>query len=145
MINRGMGVAVALLVGLAACGGGDAEPEATDTALPEAAPPVAAADNVQYPEGVTSEMATQGEQLFGTICIACHGVGGTGVAALGPNLTDDTWLNIDGSYEQMVNVITTGVPQPKEHSGPMLPMGGGNFTEEQIRQLAAYVYRISHS
>ena len=41
------------------------------------------------------------------------GVGGP----LAPNLTDDVWINIDGSYESIVRNIMTGVPEPKEHPG----------------------------
>jgi mono/diheme cytochrome c family protein len=132
-----------------ACGGGDdmnGDAGAPDTmsATPPATttPPAATA---QLPDGVTQEMVTAGQQVFsGTgICFTCHGTDGTGTP-LAPNLTDQTWINIEGGYDQIVQVVTNGVPQPVEHPGPMPPMGGAQLTEQQIREVAAYVYTLSH-
>jgi mono/diheme cytochrome c family protein len=95
------------------------------------------------PQGVTQEMVDQGQQAYGTVCVACHGPAGAGLAA-GPPLNDNQWLNITGNYEEIARIITTGVPNPKEHPGAMPPRGGGNFDEAQIRALAAYVYALSH-
>lgn len=96
------------------------------------------------PAGVTQEMVEQGQQQFGTVCTACHGAGGTG-SQVGPALTDQNWLNISGSYDEIVNVIRTGVATPQQFPGAMPPMGGGSFNDEQIRQLGAYVYALSHA
>ena len=95
------------------------------------------------PAGVTQEMVEAGAQQFGTVCAACHGAGGAGTAA-GPALADGTWLNISGGYDEIVQIIQTGVPAPVEFPAPMPPLGGGNFNEEQVRQLAAYVFALSH-
>lgn len=95
------------------------------------------------PAGVTQAMVEEGSQLFGTVCSACHGAGGQGTAAA-PKLADDQWINISGNYDEIVRTIHTGVPNPKEHPGAMPPLGGGNFNDEQVRQLAAYVYALSH-
>lgn len=152
MMIRGRAVmAGAVMVVFAACAGGDAgeEAEAPAASQPEApaaqqpaAPTVGA--NVQFPEGVTQEMAAQGQQLFNQgLCWTCHGMDGTG-GPLAPVLADQEWLNVDGEYENIVQVIQTGVPTPKQFSAPMPPMGGSQLTEEQVRQLAAYVYAISH-
>jgi mono/diheme cytochrome c family protein len=97
------------------------------------------------PDGVTQEMVTQGQALFtGTGgCLACHGADATGTP-LAPNLTDTTWLNVPtGTYDEIVNLIMTGVPQPKEAPAPMMAKGGSTITDEQVRQVAAYVYSIS--
>lgn len=96
------------------------------------------------PAGVTQEMVEQGAQHFGTVCAACHGAGGVGTAA-GPALNDAAWLNIAGDFEQIVGIINTGVPQPVEHPAAMPPRGGGSFTDEQVRQLGAYVFALSHA
>jgi mono/diheme cytochrome c family protein len=95
------------------------------------------------PAGVTQAMVEQGAQQFGTVCSACHGPGGQGTAAA-PKLADGQWINISGTYDEIDHIITTGVPNPKEHPAPMPPRGGGSFTDEQVRQLAAYVFAISH-
>ena len=96
------------------------------------------------PAGVTQEMVDAGAQQFSTVCAACHGGGGAGTAAA-PPLNDATWLNITGNFEEIVAVINSGVPNPKEYAAPMPPRGGGNFTEEQVRALGAYVYALSHA
>lgn len=95
------------------------------------------------PPGVTQAMVEQGAQQFGTVCSACHGAGGAGTPAA-PELNDNQWINISGSYEELVSVITTGVPNPKQYPGAMPPLGGGSFNEEQVRAIAAYVFALSH-
>ena len=95
------------------------------------------------PAGVTQEMVEAGAQQFSTVCAACHGAGGAGSAA-GPALNDGTWLHIGGAYEEIVQIIQLGVPNPIEFPAPMPPLGGGNFNEEQVRQLSAYVFALSH-
>jgi mono/diheme cytochrome c family protein len=95
------------------------------------------------PAGVTQEMVDQGQELYGTVCTACHGAAGAGAAAA-PPLNDAEWLNITGNYDEIVRIIHTGVPSPKRFPGVMPPRGGGNFDDAQIRALAAYVYALSH-
>ena len=36
-----------------------------------------------------------------------------------------------------------GVPQPKQHPAPMPAKGGAPLTDEQVKQVSAYVYSIS--
>lgn len=95
------------------------------------------------PPGVTQEMVEAGAQQFGTVCAACHGAGGVGTPAA-PTLNDQNWLHISGSYDEIVQIIQSGVPNPIEAPAPMPPRGGGNFNDEQVRQLAAYVFALSH-
>lgn len=139
--------AVALTI-LAACGGGEAD-SATQT--PEAAEPAPPAQQpeqtttMQLPEGVTAEMVAEGDAIFHGvgICMSCHGPDATGVGNLAPNLTDDTWLNISGrNYDEIVTLVTTGVPEPHEAAAPMPAKGGANLTDEQVRAVAAYVYSL---
>ena len=95
------------------------------------------------PQGVTQAMVDQGQELFGTVCTGCHGPAGAGTPTC-PTLADATWINITGAYPEIVATITTGVPHPREHPGPMPPKGGGSFDDAQVRALAAYVYALSH-
>lgn len=95
------------------------------------------------PAGVTQEMVEAGAQQFGTVCSACHGAGGVGTPAA-PQLNDAEWINVDGSYDQIVQVIQTGVPNPRQFPGAMPPLGGGSFNEQQVREIAAYVFALSH-
>lgn len=95
------------------------------------------------PAGVDQAMVEAGAQQFGTVCAACHGVGGVGTGA-GPQLNDSEWLNVtSGTYDELVAVIANGVPNPKQYPAPMPPRGGGPFNDEQVRQLAAYVFALS--
>jgi cbb3-type cytochrome c oxidase subunit III len=92
-----------------------------------------------------AEQDTAGKGIFTGkgLCHVCHGADGKGTA-LAPNLTDDKWLHSDGSLENIVKTITTGVTQPKEHPAPMAPMGGAQLTEAEVQAVARYVYALSH-
>ncbi len=137
-----------MILALAACGGGDApaaddtEPAAQETA--PAAEEATPAMDMELPEGVTAAMVARGETVFGGegICYTCHMQGGVG-GPLAPNLTDDEWINTDGSFEGIVNTVMTGVPEPVEHPGIMLPKGGTGISDEDVRAVAAYVWTLS--
>ena len=143
-----------LLAFLGACGGSEETPAAGNDDMDEAgaaAAPAAdaAADmpamDMDLPEGVTAAMVAEGRGLFtgAGVCHACHGPDATGTQ-LAPDLTDDEWLNIDGSYEAIVNTVMNGVPEPREHPAPMQPRGGSQITDAQVRAVAAYVWSLSH-
>lgn len=151
--------ALALLALLVACGGGDAGGGAeadTGAGASGAAQPASAAaeptrateeldiDPALLPEGVTAEMVEEGRDLFygGGICYTCHLMDAKG-GPLAPDLTDDAWLNVDGEYLSIVELIKTGVSQPVEHAGAMLPRAGMALTDEQVEALAAYSYMLS--
>ena len=149
---RGMKLsAVILTLALAACAdsgnqedtaatGG--EPAATTT---DAAAPAGGATQMagQPPQGATAEDVTAGQQIFTSTgnCYTCHGPDAKGTA-LAPNLTDAEWLNIDGSFASIQQNVKTGVPQPKQHPAAMPAMGGANLSDDQIRQVSAYVWSL---
>jgi mono/diheme cytochrome c family protein len=130
---------------LAACGGGDDAGEGAAT--PPAAtppPPAAAPAAAELPEGVTQEMVAQGQAIFtgAGLCSSCHGADASGTA-LAPNLRDGEWINIPSrDYQEIVNVVTTGVAQPQQHPAPMPARGGSQITDEQVNQVAAYVVSL---
>lgn len=142
-----LGALLGVFAVMTACAGGDKADDAAATdsaAAPAATAPAAAPSNVQLPEGVTPEMVAQGQEIFNTnICWSCHQQNGVG-GPLAPPLNDQTWINVDGTYPAIVNVVKTGVPQPKQFPTPMPPMGGAQLTDEQVNAVAAYVYSISH-
>jgi mono/diheme cytochrome c family protein len=82
-------------------------------------------------------------QVAGGTCTACHGQDAKGTA-VAPDLTDNQWINGDGSYDFIVHTVTTGVPQPKQHPAPMPPKGGATLSDQQVKAVAAYVYSLSH-
>lgn len=149
----GITLVLAMTVGLVACGGEPEEevpemPEAPATDAEPATPPAgtdsAAMGGGELPAGVTEAMVAEGQQLFGTTCVACHGQDGAGTQ-LGPALNDAEWINISsGDMTQIVEVIRNGVPQPQQFPSPMPPMGGGNFTDTQLQSVAGYVATLSN-
>ena len=69
----------------------------------------------------------------------------------GPNLTTGKFMHVNGSYDDFVRIITTGIPadQIKDpaHKIAMPARGGGRpavFTDDQIKAVAAYVYSLNH-
>jgi cbb3-type cytochrome c oxidase subunit III len=91
-----------------------------------------------------SAQDTLGKQIFqgkGT-CFACHGQDAKGTA-LAPDLTDDEWLNGDGTLASVSELVKTGVPSPKQFPAPMPPMGGAQLTDAEVQAVAQYVVSLS--
>lgn len=140
---------VALLSG---CGGGNAAQQAESSSAASAAssePAMAESQQseMELPEGVTVEMVDEGREIYSGagLCYACHGQDGKGMPGLGADLTDGDWVQIDGSYESLVTLITDGVSAEASTSGtPMSPRGGSSITDDQVRAVGAYVYTLSH-
>ena len=144
-------------VGLLACGApdsssssrtdggesGGADETARDAPRREEAAPAPPIDQKLLPDGVTATMVAEGEELFGGggICFTCH-LDGTG-GPLAPDLTDDLWINVDGEYGSIVELVKTGVPKPIKHPGAMLPRAGMPLTDPQVEAVSAYVYALS--
>ena len=99
--------------------------------------------------GVTPELIARGDTVFhASSCTDCHGQRAKG-SPHGPDLTSGHFVQTDGSYEQIVKIITTGVPVDSivdpTFPEPMPARGGTPpLSDAQIRSLAAYVYSLSH-
>ena len=105
---------------------------------------------VRRPALVTPANVALGDSLFNTgSCQRCHGKGGLG-AAKAPTLDGKKWLQLKtGSYEEIVKIITDGVPQAAikvpTHRFNMRARGGPmNLTDPQIKAVAAYVWTLTH-
>jgi mono/diheme cytochrome c family protein len=136
--SRGTLVLAAVLV-VAAC---------SSSTQGAASAPAPAAAKSALPTGVTAQMVAVGDSLFKAgSCKRCHGPDAKGTGN-GANLTDSTWTQISGSYPEIVQIITEGVPKEKVKLATaqfaMRPRGGSNLTDDQIKNIAAYVYSISH-
>lgn len=94
-----------------------------------------------------SQMVQEGDSLFNNgSCRRCHmedGVGGR----RGPDLTDDEWVQGDGSLDSILVTIYWGVRKKDmaDDSRPfeMNPNGGMVIDWNQTRALAAYVWTLS--
>jgi mono/diheme cytochrome c family protein len=140
--SRAIAVVIAVIT-VAACH----PPVSVSSPSPSGTGAAVAAKAPGLPAGITPAMVDSGKTLFaGASCAKCHGAGGNG-GQNGPVLTDATWVQIDGSYDAIVNIIHTGVPKANikgAYPYNMRPMGGANFTDDQVKMIAAYVYTISH-
>ncbi len=100
------------------------------------------------PAGVTPAMIALGDSLYNAgSCQRCHGQKGIG-ANNGPALVSSPWLHSTGKYEEIVAIITTGVPRTSIKDSarrfPMNPRGGPmNLNDDQVKAIAAYVWSIS--
>ncbi|KJH82700.1 cytochrome-c oxidase, cbb3-type subunit III [Pseudomonas sp. KSR10] len=87
------------------------------------------------PEGISADIE-QGQKIFATNCVACHGPEGKGTQAMGaPDLTDNIWL-YGSSFGQIQQTLRYGrngrMPAQQEHLG-----------NDKVHLLAAYVYSLS--
>lgn len=133
-----------------ACAGGEAgSQEGAAGAAAETGAAAASAEGQQemeLPEGVTAEMVSQGREVYAGAgrCYVCHDAEGQGMPGLGANLTDDEWAHSDGSFDALVQTIMNGVDSSASTTGaPMPAKGGSGITDEQVRQVAAYVWTLS--
>jgi cytochrome c oxidase cbb3-type subunit 3 len=98
------------------------------------------------PAGVTQDMIEKGKAIFTGAgnCYACHGQNAQGMLGPNTNLAQHTWLHSDGSYPAIVAYIKKGVSKEESKSGiPMPARGGSSITDEQVNQVAAYVWSLS--
>jgi mono/diheme cytochrome c family protein len=103
------------------------------------------------PPGVTAATIAEGKTLFeatASNCARCHGADTKGTTR-GPNLSDSTWSQIDGSYPEIARIINEGVPAGKVKSPytvTMRPKGGSaSLTDAQVNSIAAYIWSLSHA
>lgn len=106
------------------------------------------ASSLPVAPGANADMVALGDRIYhgqvgGAPCTGCHGADGAGTA-LGPNLTDQTWLWSDGGLDGIQRTIVEGVAKPKKFRSPMPAKGGAKLSDEQARAVAAYVWGLSH-
>ncbi len=91
-----------------------------------------AANSANAPELSIDEMVKKGKALYvKNACMACHGAGGEG-NNIGPNLTDNHWLN-GCSVDDIMNIISNG--KPTKGMTPYKSM----MLEEEIKYVANYI------
>lgn len=91
-------------------------------------------NNVTVMEG-DADLAA-GKEMFAVNCVACHAADGGG-NSIGPNLTDDYWLNGDGSIAEIFKMVKYGRPEKGMQSWK------GNFGPKKMQQIASYVYSLN--
>lgn len=82
----------------------------------------------------------EGEELFKTNCVTCHGDNGKG--GIGPNLTDTHWINIkqESLFKNVFWMLENGSP----NNPTMRPfIKEGTITGRDAEKIAAYIYHIN--
>jgi cytochrome c oxidase cbb3-type subunit 3 len=74
-----------------------------------------------------------GKEKFQKNCVSCHGAMGQGI--VGPNLTDQYWIN-GGGIKNIFTTIKNGVPAKGMISWKLV------FTPKEIQQIASYVLTL---
>ncbi len=75
----------------------------------------------------------KGKEIFTANCIPCHGVNGEGI--VGPNLTDNYWIN-GGGIKNVFNTISEGVPAKGMITWKM------QLNPKQIQLVSSYVLSL---
>lgn len=84
--------------------------------------------------------AEVGKTKFMGVCIACHGMEGKGMQALGaPNLTDNIWL-YDDPRKTLLEDVTETIANGRKG---LMPAHGEFLGEAKIHLLTAYLYKLS--
>jgi cytochrome c oxidase cbb3-type subunit 3 len=78
-------------------------------------------------------LIASGKQTFEKLCVTCHGNAGQG--NVGPNLTDDFWLN-GGGIKNVFHTITEGVPAKGMISWK------SQLTPLQIQQVSSFILTL---
>jgi mono/diheme cytochrome c family protein len=51
----------------------------------------------------------------------------------------------NGTFQSIKQVVTDGVPRPRDYEVPMPPKGGASLDDPDITAVAAYVWAIGHA
>ena len=98
------------------------------------------------PRGMTLDMIRQGDAVYQGKggCVGCHGPDGGGMPASGSGIT--AGLNfVPAEWNPIDSLIRVGIPEPVTRTPIAMPGRGAetNLTDQEIRQVAAYVWAIS--
>ena len=101
----------------------------------EETPPPTIENAVYSPDNIAA-----GEEVFKTNCVSCHGDGGKG--GIGPNLTDNTWINQPEKtlFKNVFHIVENG-----SVNNPTMQAFGKNgvLTGFDIQNVSAYIYHIN--
>ena len=98
------------------------------------------ADEVSYETVVALTDATslaKGKEIFTNACAACHKADGGGL--VGPNLTDDHWIN-GGGIKNIFKLISEG-----SKNNPSMVSWKNNLSSKDIQSIASYILTLKGS
>ena len=91
-------------------------------------------DVVKYQAILKDDGVKKGEVVFATNCVPCHKEKGAG--DIGPNLTDEYWINSKGTPETNYAVVFNGVPDKG------MPTWSQTLSNDEIYQVVSYVQTL---
>ena len=84
-----------------------------------------------------AESIAKGKEIFTNTCASCHKADGGGL--VGPNLTDDTWIN-GGGIKNVYKVISEGSP-----NNPSMVSWKKIIKPTDIQKIASFVLSLQGS
>jgi mono/diheme cytochrome c family protein len=102
---------------------------------------------VPRPAQVNDSAVARGRELFhgSANCVACHGPAGVGTDS-GAALAEGIWMHGEDSYEGILSRVVHGIPKDVSTRNTAMPMRGWTtLTDAEARDVAAYVWTISHA
>ncbi|UGS22579.1 cbb3-type cytochrome c oxidase N-terminal domain-containing protein [Flavobacterium channae] len=102
--------------------------------------PKSAEDEVSYETVVAVTDATKlakGKEIFTNACAACHKADGGGL--VGPNLTDEYWIN-GGGIKNIFKLISEG-----SKNNPSMVAWNKNLSSSDIQNIASYILTLQGS
>lgn len=93
-------------------------------------------ENAEY----SADNIAAGEEVYNANCLTCHMEGGRG--GVGPNLTDNAWINQPEStlFKNIFHIVDNGSP----NNATMIAFGkNGVLSGFDIQNVAAYIYHIN--
>lgn len=126
-----LAIVAAFVLAIAACGGGDDDSSGTT-------------DNGSNGGGTAAMAgdAANGEKVFASTCVACHGEAGVGIENLGKPMPGSAFI-AGLSDEELVVFIKAGrgPGDPENTTGVDMPAKGGNpsLSDQDLFDVVAYI------
>ena len=106
-----------------------------DGAVPDKLAPFMSEAELQTAFDAAAGQFDAGQKVFTEKCAACHLANGSGLANLGPNMTDDCYIH-GGQMTQLMTTVLNGVP-----GKPMTPWSGV-LSNDEIRDVVLYLHSL---
>lgn len=94
-------------------------------------------DAVKFQAILKDNGEKKGLVVFETNCVPCHK--DKGIGDIGPNLTDEYWINSKGTPETNFPIVFNGVPDKG------MPTWSQTLTQDEIYQAVAYVQTLHNT
>lgn len=94
-------------------------------------------DEVKYQAIVKNDGVHKGHEIFEANCVPCHKE--KAIGDIGPNLTDEYWINSKGTPETNYPVVFNGVPDKG------MPTWSQSLSSDEIYEVVSYVQTLHNT